>query len=142
MPDQYERAGKKKKSDKVRKTRKTALWVEIAGLIVRILNIFNIAGHLGLLVRSEARHAAAGIRQLALLYVMLAVLLLSVWTCAEVLVYQWLGALGWTLNQTVLVLFMINLLLVTIILFLISRTRRSLSFPATRNLLKRLAGRE
>lgn len=110
----------------------------ILNLIVLVPTLFGLLRKVIGLVEIEAQLAGRSIIQLVVLSVALGSLLTATWVGVLIMLYMYFQTLLWTPLLSLFILVLINILILCIILYCISRVKKNLFFPEVRSHLRSL----
>lgn len=114
---------------------KSAFGTAIIKIIMAVPLIYNFARNLSSLVGMEARLAGKTLVVLVMLAIMGGIVLASVWLCLLAMFFIYLTANHWTPLQSLALLLGLNIVLLCIIGFVMSKCKKNLTFPETRRQL-------
>lgn len=111
--------------------KKYSLAGSIKDVLLLVPNLVSIARNITTLINLEARLAGKTALVLIVLSVVYAVLIVSVWLCVLALLFIYLLSLHLSPSLSLLVILVLNIALLVIIGFIISRIKKNLFFPVT-----------
>jgi len=114
---------------------KSNLGKSIIKIIMAIPSIFNFIHHLTSLVGMEARLAGRSLIILVMLSIVGGILLAAIWICVLAMFYIYLIAWHWSPLQILALITVLNIVLLFIIGWVMSKFKRNLTFPETRRQL-------
>ncbi len=108
-------------------------------LLVAIPSFMNVVRHTFSLISKEAHVAGKSLICLTILVVLLAVVCVSIWTCMLFLLFFYFLMLHWSVESSVFIILLLNVIFLIFILFSMKKYKKNLTFPKTRKRFRDLS---
>jgi len=108
-------------------------------LLVAIPSFMNVVRHSFSLISREIHIAGRSLICLIILVVLLAVVCISIWTCILLMIFFYFLMLHWSIESSVFMLLLLNVIFLVFILFSMKKYQKNLTFPRTRKRLRDLS---
>lgn len=108
----------------------------ILNLIMVIPTLFNMISNVGTLIEDDAKLAGKSLVSLIILYIFISVIFTSTWLCLLAMLFVYLIMLKLSWLAALSIIFILNLLLMTIIALIMLKVKDNLSFQSTRELIR------
>lgn len=122
------------------KRKKPTLGRALINLVIGVPTLLSLTGRIGSLIGFEARLASQSLVGIIMLAIFSALLLTSAWLCLLAMLFVYLSSLHWSPLLVLLALFGLNLILLLIVCRRMTKYKKRLLFPKTRDLLDEVRG--
>lgn len=114
----------------------------IVKIVMLIPTLFGLITKISTLIGFEARLAGRSIVVLLILSLVVGSLLTTIWLCVLAILSFYLISWHWSWVQSFVFIAMLNILLLILIGFIMSRVKENLTFPILRKQLRHMMTRE